>query len=127
MTGTTAASPELLTPADARGWTPAVFGVVPQGARRRRPGDVARIAVAALIVMLTAFGADELAQLEQRLFDLLTDMPDWVRSGAEVGYRAGTIGTVVVVMLEIVVTRKKRLVSTNASSKKRTVKIENTR
>jgi hypothetical protein len=33
-----------------------VLGVVPEGARRRRPGDVTRIAVAALIVMLTAFG-----------------------------------------------------------------------
>ena len=111
MTGTTAASPELLTPADARRWTPAVFGVVPQGARRRRPGDVARIAVAALIVMLTAFGADELTQLEQRLIDLLTDMPGWVHSGAEVGYRAGAIGTVVVVLLAFVLTRRFRLVS----------------
>lgn len=111
MTRPTAASPELLTPAAARGWTPAVFGVVPQGARRRRPGDVARIAVAALIVMLTAFGADELTPLEQRLFDLFTDMPGWVRSGAEVGYRAGTIGTVVVVLLAFVLTRRFRLVS----------------
>jgi glycosyltransferase 2 family protein len=72
---------------------------------------VARIAVAALIVMLTAFGADELTPLEQRLFDLFTDMPGWVRSGAEVGYRAGTIGTVVVVLLAFVLTRRFRLVS----------------
>ena len=111
MTGTTAASPELLTPAAARGWTPAVFGVVPKGARRRRPGDVVRIAAAALIVMLTAFGADELTPLERRLFDLLTSMPGWVRSGAEVGYRAGAIGAVVVVLLAFLLTRRFRLVS----------------
>jgi uncharacterized membrane protein YbhN (UPF0104 family) len=111
VTGTTAVSPELLAPAAARRWTRAVFGVVPEGARRRRPGDVARIAVAALIVVLTALGADELTPLEQRLFDLLTDMPGWVRSGAEVGYRAGTIGTVVVVLLAFVLTRRFRLVS----------------
>jgi uncharacterized membrane protein YbhN (UPF0104 family) len=72
---------------------------------------VARIAVAALIVVLTAFGADELTSLEQRLFDLLTNLPYWVRSGAEVGYQAGAIGTVVVVLLAFVLTRRFRLVS----------------
>jgi uncharacterized membrane protein YbhN (UPF0104 family) len=111
VTGTTAVSPELLAPAAARRWTRAVFGVVPEGARRRRPGDVARIAVAALIVVLTALGADELTPLEQRLFDLLTSLPGWVRSGAEVGYRAGAIGTVVVVLLAFVLTRRFRLLS----------------
>ena len=72
---------------------------------------MARIAVAALIVVLTVPGADDLAQLEQRLFDLLTDMLGWVRSGAEVGYRAGTVGTAVVVLLAFVLTRRFRLVA----------------
>lgn len=111
MTGTTAASPELLTPGAARGWTPAVFGVVPEGARRRRPSDVWRLALAALIVMFTAFGADQLARLEERLFELLSTMAAWVRSGTEFGYQAGTVGSVVAVLVAFLLTRRFRLVS----------------
>lgn len=45
-------------------WTPALFGVVPPGAGRRRPSEIVRIVVAALVVMVTALGAESLPLLQ---------------------------------------------------------------
>ncbi len=92
-----------LTP---RRWAPAVFGVVPIGAKRRRPGDILRVVVAAFVVAITAPAAHSLALREKRLFDLLADLPSWTRSGAEVGYRLATVGVVIALIAALLVSKR---------------------
>lgn len=92
--------------------TPSVFGIVPEGARRRRPSDVARIAFAVLVVLLTALGVDELTGVEHAVFDLLASLPSWLRDTGQVVYRAAAGGTAVVVVGALLVTRRWRLVAT---------------
>jgi uncharacterized membrane protein YbhN (UPF0104 family) len=99
----------ILTSVAARTWAPAVFGVVPEGATRRRPSDVVRAMLAALIVAVTALGADDLTSLELRAFDLLSDLPDWIHAAAEVCYELGTGVLVVVLTLAFLFTRRFRL------------------
>ena len=67
----------ILRAATARSWSPAVFGVVPSGANRRRPTDIVRVGVAAIAVVVTGIGAHVLAPVEQKIFDLLTALPGW--------------------------------------------------
>jgi uncharacterized membrane protein YbhN (UPF0104 family) len=100
---------DLLTSVAPRRWIPAVFGVVPQGANRRRPSDFVRVGAAALVIIVTALGADDVAGLEKAIFDVLTDLPSWVRSSAEVLYHVGSVGTVVVLALAFLFTRRFRL------------------
>jgi uncharacterized membrane protein YbhN (UPF0104 family)/tRNA A-37 threonylcarbamoyl transferase component Bud32 len=101
---------DILTTVAPTRWAPSVFGVVPAGARRRRPSDVVRAGLAALIVALTALGADDVTTLEMRVFDVLADLPSWIHSSAEVGYRVGVVGTLAVLGLAFLATRKFRLV-----------------
>jgi len=92
-----------LTP---RRWAPAVFGVVPAGAKRRRPGDVVRLLIAVVALAITAPAAHTLALREQRLFDLLADLPDWTRSSAQLCYRLGTVGVVIALLAALLVSRR---------------------
>jgi glycosyltransferase 2 family protein len=92
-------------------WTPSVFGVVPPGARRRRPSDIVRVAIATLVVLLTAIAADDLRSMEMRVFDLLDDIPEWIKSWAEFAYRYGAAGTMLVLLLALLFTRRFRLVA----------------
>ena len=90
---------DLLTTVAPRRWVPAVFGVVPRGANRRRPSDFVRLGIAALVIVVTALGADDVGGLEKAIFDVLADLPSWIRSSAEVLYHVGSVGTVVVLAL----------------------------
>ncbi len=100
---------DLLTSVAPRRWAPAVFGVVPQGANRRRPSDFVRLGASALVVVVTALGADDIGGLEKAIFDVLADLPSWIRSSAEVLYHVGSVGTVVVLALAFLFTRRFRL------------------
>jgi uncharacterized membrane protein YbhN (UPF0104 family)/tRNA A-37 threonylcarbamoyl transferase component Bud32 len=101
----------ILTAVAPRRWAPAVFGVVPKGASRRRPSDIVRLVASLLVIVITAFGADNVVALEHRVFDLLTDLPDWVTDGAVICYRIGAVGTVVVLALAFLFTRRFRLLA----------------
>jgi uncharacterized membrane protein YbhN (UPF0104 family) len=92
-----------LTP---RHWAPAVFGVVPVGAKRRRPGDIVRVVVSAILVAITAPAAHSLALREKRLFDLLADLPSWIRSSAEIGYHLSTVGVVVALIAALLASKR---------------------
>ena len=92
-------------------WTPSVFGVVPPGASRRRPSDIVRVAIASLVVLLTTIAADDLRSMEKRVFDLLTDLPDWVQSSAEFAYRWCATGTMLVLLLALLFAKRFRLVA----------------
>jgi uncharacterized membrane protein YbhN (UPF0104 family) len=102
---------DILTAVAPRRWAPAVFGVVPAGANRRRPSDVVRALLATVIVAVTALGADDVTSLEQKFFEFFADLPSWITSSAEVVYRAGAVGTAAVLVLAFLVTRKYRLVT----------------
>jgi uncharacterized membrane protein YbhN (UPF0104 family) len=97
---------ELLLSLTPRRWAPAVFGVVPQGAKRRRPGDIVRVVVSALLVAITARAAHSLALREKRLFDLITDLPSWIRSSTEVAYHLSTIGVAVALIAALLVSKR---------------------
>jgi uncharacterized membrane protein YbhN (UPF0104 family) len=92
-----------------RRWTPSVFGVVPEGARRRRPSDIVRAGFALLVVVVTAIGADDVAALERKVFDVLASLPSWIRTSGEFTYHVGAIGAVVVLELAFLFTRRFRL------------------
>jgi uncharacterized membrane protein YbhN (UPF0104 family) len=103
---------QLLATAPVERWTPAVFGVVPEGARRRRPGDIARVPVAAVLVVITALGANEIGALEQRVFSVLLALPSWLRSSAELCYVWGSSSACVALLLALLLTRRFRLTVT---------------
>ncbi|MET1003779.1 MAG: hypothetical protein ABWZ15_18345, partial [Acidimicrobiia bacterium] len=93
-----------------RYWTPSVFGVVPPGARRRRPSDIVRVAIASLVVVLTTLAADDLRSMEARVFDLLTDLPDFVRESADFAYQWCATGTMLVLLLALLFAKRFRMV-----------------
>ena len=96
----------ILRAAAPRSWSPAIFGVVPSGANRRRPTDIVRVGVAAIAVVITGIGAHVLAPFEEKIFDLLTALPGWLTPIAEWSYRIGTVGTVVALVLTLLITRR---------------------
>ena len=100
---------DLLSAAAPRRWAPHVFGVLPEGANRRRPSDIVRVGIAALFIVFTALGADNVGGVEKSIFDLLASLPSWVHTSAEACYRVGSIGTVVVLALAVLFTRRFRL------------------
>ena len=100
---------DLLSAVAPRTWAPEVFGVLPDGANRRRPSDVVRVGLALLFITITALSADDVGSLERSFFDVLAALPSWVHASAEFCYRVGSIGTVVVLGLAILITRRFRL------------------
>ncbi len=96
----------LLTAIGPRRWGPNVIGVVSADEIRRRPGDVIRVPVAALLVLLTALDASAFTAQDKRLYNLLIDLPGWLHSGCEWLYTAGTIGTAGVVLVALLLTRR---------------------
>jgi uncharacterized membrane protein YbhN (UPF0104 family)/tRNA A-37 threonylcarbamoyl transferase component Bud32 len=103
------ANNEILSTVAPRRWAPAVFGVVNPGATRRRPTDIVRVAVAAIVIAITAFGAHNLAETEKRIYDLLIELPDWTRPVALACYRLGAAGAAIAVLAALLVTRRWRV------------------
>ena len=99
----------ILTSVAPRKWAPAVFGVVPQGASRRRPSDFVRLATAAVIVVVTGLSAANIVRPERYSYDLVVSLPSWLRESAEVAYHVGTTGTVVVLALAFLFSGRFRL------------------
>ncbi len=93
----------VITP---RRWGPNVIGVVPADDIRRRPGDVVRLPVAALLVLLTALDAGTVTSQEKRLHNLLSDLPEWLHTGCGWVCNAGTIGAATVVLVALLLTRR---------------------
>jgi hypothetical protein len=104
--------PATLGPEPIGQRAPLVFGIVAVGARRRRPSDIFRVASASVAVALTAAGAGHVTTLERRWFGLLAALPSWVRSGAELVYEVGSVGTVAALLVALLATRRWRLFAT---------------
>ena len=98
----------LLTTIAPRRWVPTVFGVVSEAQVRRRPGDVARILIAIVLVVVTALATNRITSREQKLYELLVDLPAWLHSAFEWVFDAGTIVLLVVVALALLITRRLR-------------------
>ena len=91
---------------------PSIFSIVPDGAVRRRPSDLVRVALAAVVVALTGIAAtNHLTDLEHDVYDFFTAAPtalDWV-------FRAGywsLPAMVVAVIIGAIVGRHVRMVLT---------------
>src|SRR6187549_80026 len=54
---------------------PAVFGIVADGAERRRPSDLVRVALAVILVALTAASAEWLGRVERWAQDVIAALP----------------------------------------------------
>jgi uncharacterized membrane protein YbhN (UPF0104 family)/tRNA A-37 threonylcarbamoyl transferase component Bud32 len=100
----------LMTAIAPRRWGPVVFGVVSELEIRRRPGDVVRVALATALVAVTAIVAGDASAWERSVFNALSDLPTWSRSTADWVYKAGTAGTVVVVVVALLLARRVRIV-----------------
>ena len=68
-------APAVATPGRQRLWTSSVFALVDEGKPRRRPSDIARLAVAALLVALTSAGAAHVTSIEGAIIDLVASLP----------------------------------------------------
>lgn len=88
----------------------ALFGVVPDRGLRRRPSEVGRIALGALVVTIGAIGARNLSDAEVLFKQLVDDLPSVVLSALEVLYDAGAAIAVAVLLLAAVVARRPRFV-----------------
>jgi uncharacterized membrane protein YbhN (UPF0104 family)/tRNA A-37 threonylcarbamoyl transferase component Bud32 len=84
--------------------------VVSEAEIRRRPGDIVRVGLSTIVVVLAAVAAGKLTAQQARMYDLLTDLPSWMRSGFEWVYRAGTSGALIVVVVALLLTRRWRVV-----------------
>ncbi len=93
------------------GWSERIFGVVPPGSRRRRPGDIARVVLAGIAVLLTARAAEQLTTREQKLFDLLYGLPGVVRTAGESAYWIGIAVSVGVMVAALLIGRRFRLLA----------------
>jgi uncharacterized membrane protein YbhN (UPF0104 family) len=60
---------------------PSIFSIVPDGAVRRRPSDIVRVVLAALLIAVTGWTTSELSDFEHDVYDFLTSAPselDWL-------------------------------------------------
>jgi uncharacterized membrane protein YbhN (UPF0104 family)/tRNA A-37 threonylcarbamoyl transferase component Bud32 len=101
---------ESLLSIPSQRWAPAIFGVVPPGSSRRRPGDVLRVVAATVLVALTASASHVLVAREKNFFKLFASLPSWFRSGAVTTYRLTTVAVVVGLLVALIVARRARLV-----------------
>ena len=65
----------ILTSVSVHSWAGSVFGLVSEGRVRRRPSDIVRVALSALILALFAFWAEQSSAAEQEAYDLLSQLP----------------------------------------------------
>ncbi len=101
----------VATSAVRRGWGSSVFGIVAEGHSRRRPSDIVRVGIAAVVVALAAFGATDLTRIEAAAFDVFASLPRGLEPVWEVLYLLTPIvaGGLLVTAL---VARRHRLLAT---------------
>ncbi len=88
---------------------PVVFGIVADGAQRRRPSDLVRMAFAALVVVVTVAGAEWLSPVEQWAQDLIDKLPGDLDPVLTVLYPWAVLVCAGAVVVAAVVSRRLRL------------------
>lgn len=103
----------VVTSVIERRWTSSVFGIVDEGRIRRRPSDIAAVAVAAVLVALATAGAANGTRIEAGIEELLASLPASLGALFDTLYRLGVaLGGVLVVTA--LVSRRLRLIATLA-------------
>ncbi len=75
-TGVADAEPSpVTTSAIRRRWSSSVFSLVAEGQERRRPSDIVRMVVAAILVALAAAGATDVTSIEAGFANLFASLP----------------------------------------------------
>ncbi len=96
-------------PARRRFRPPTIFGLVPEGAMRRRPSDVIQVVVAAF----TLIGAGWLARHPQGFgrwtFEVASDIPDGVQNAFQFIYVVGTFALILSLIAACLLRRRVRL------------------
>ncbi len=106
--GTAAAARQVFTSVVRGDWA-GVFGVVSPAAVRRRPSDVVRVVVAAIVLAGATASAQTVTGSERALYDLVVSLPDTFDGLFDFVYRAGTVVGVVLVLGAAVAARRPRL------------------
>jgi uncharacterized membrane protein YbhN (UPF0104 family) len=96
-----------------RRWGSSVFGIVAEGHFRRRPSDIVAVAVAAVVIPLTAAGSTDVTQIERAAFDLFASLPSGLEPVWEVLYLLTPIAAVVMLVVALVA-RRGRMLATEA-------------
>ena len=91
------------------GRRPAVFGIVAEGAERRRPSDLVRVALAALAVVVTVAAAEWLSPVEQWAQDLIDKLPGDLDPVLTILYPWAVVVCAGAVVVAAVVSRRLRL------------------
>ncbi len=91
------------------GRRPAVFGIVADGAERRRPSDLVRVVSAALLVVITVGAAEWLSPVEQWSLDLLDKLPGDLDLVYTALYPWAVVACAGAVVVAAVVSRRVRL------------------
>jgi hypothetical protein len=87
-----------------------LFGVVPDRGMRRRPSEVARVILGALVVALGAVAARNLSHIEVVFRDLVQALPDAILEGLKVLNGAGALISVLVVLGAALAARRIRFI-----------------
>jgi uncharacterized membrane protein YbhN (UPF0104 family)/tRNA A-37 threonylcarbamoyl transferase component Bud32 len=99
----------LLTSIAPKRWVPSAFGVVAQDRIRRRPTDIVWLVVSLGLVVSSILATNRFTDQEARFFELFAGFPSWIATTGSAIFNLFTTGTVVVVLLALIVTRKYRL------------------
>ena len=96
-----------------RRWGGSVFGIVAEGHVRRRPSDIVRVGVAAVVIVLAAAGATDVTKIESAAFDVFASLPGGLEPVWEVLYLLAPIAAVAMLVAALVA-RRPRLLANEA-------------
>lgn len=85
-----------------------LFRIVPEGAARRRPSDLVRAVVAALLVLITALATRDVSGLEESVYEFFASVPSALDWALELVY-AALPATMVAIVVATLLSRRWRL------------------
>ena len=95
----------ILVTAAPRRWQPTLFGVVPVGSVRRRPGDVVQLVLGVLLVVACFVVTNNFAAEPDNLYSDLAGLPDWITDLGTWVFLACSVGAVLVIVGALMITR----------------------
>ena len=102
--GVTGQSGVLAVTAPPR-WQPSLFGVVPAGSVRRRPGDVVQLILGLLLIAVCFAVTNNFAARPDDVYSDLTDLPDWIIDVSTWLFLICSVGAVLVIVGALLISR----------------------
>ena len=102
--GVTGQSGVLAVTAPPR-WQPSLFGVVPAGSVRRRPGDVVQLILGLLLIAGCFAVTNNFAARPDDVYSDLTDLPAWIIDVSTWLFLACSVGAVLVIVGALLISR----------------------